>query len=102
MTPGTLIQPLTLLDALLGETGSTSRTLPGLELWIRLVDNVEGAPTLHDLASSVSALERIEGGENFHNSSEKVAHFMGDQIPVKPILGRFSPCFGTLAITWSV
>jgi hypothetical protein len=72
--------------------------LPGLELGVCLVDDIKSATTLHDLASSVSALKGIERGENFHGSSGRGAHFTADQFSVKPILGCLFSHFGTLAV----
>ena len=72
--------------------------MPGLELGIRLVNDVKCTATLHDLAPSVSALQGIERGENFHGSSGRGAHFTADQFSVKPILGSLFSHFGTLAV----
>ena len=49
-----------LLNALLREPGSTSGSLAGFKLGIRLVDDVEGPFALHDLAISMPA---FHGGE---------------------------------------
>ena len=43
--------------------------MPGLELRVCLVNDIESTAALNDLASSVSALKGIERGENFHGSS---------------------------------
>tara|TARA_B100001093_G_scaffold316459_1_gene301910 strand:- start:82 stop:312 length:231 start_codon:yes stop_codon:yes gene_type:complete len=76
--------------------------LPGLELGVCLVDDIESATALNNLASSVSALKRIEGGENFHGSSGRRAHFTGDRFSVKPILDPLFSDFGALAVVWRV
>lgn len=57
-----------LAHTLLGHLGALCRSLASLETWVRLINNVEGALTLDDLAISVAAFGGSEGGKNFHET----------------------------------
>ena len=57
-----------LLNTLLAQASAGSRALTSLELGVALADDVERPLALHNLAISVAALHRGEGGKNFHDS----------------------------------